>query len=245
MPPPAILRNLGTKLLALAIAIALWFVFSVQRRERISERSYRVPLSVVNVPPPTIIASPIPGAVDVRVRGPFTALRQLDPDKLETVIDLAEAPQGEKIYRLAPEDVNVPEGVEVIGITPAEIRMVLDATAEKTLPIVPNVTGKPAAGHEIAEVSVEPRVARIVGPASVLAKMTSAATDPVPADDRAASFSVPATVVAEAPGVRVKDGQVVTITVRLRAAPTPEPSPSPAKGRAASLPAPSPAAAGR
>jgi len=228
-----------------AIAIALWFVFSVQRRERISERSYRIPLSVVNVPPRTIIASPIPGGVDVRVRGPFTALRQLDPDKLEAVIDLAEAPRGEKIYRLAPEDVNVPEGVEVIGMTPAEIRMVLDATAEKTLAIVPNVTGKPAAGHEIAEVSVDPRVARIVGPASVLAKMTSATTDPVSADERAADFSVPATVAADAPGVRVREGQVVTITVRLRAVPTPGPTPSPTKERALPPAVPTRPASGR
>ncbi len=236
MPRPAIFRNLGTKLLALAIAIAVWFVFSAQRRERISERSYRIPLSVANVPPRAIIASPLPGGVDVRVRGPFTALRQLDPDKLEAVLDLTAAPQGEKVYRLAPEDVNVPEGVEVIAITPAEVRLVLDATAEKSLPITANVTGKPAAGYEIAEVSIEPRVARIMGPASALARMTSVMTDAVSADSRAATFSVPAAVLAEGPGLRIKQGQVVTVTVRLRPLPTPEPTPSPTRGRP--LPAP-------
>src|SRR5438552_18910592 len=162
MGPPALLRNLGTKILALAIAVLIWFVFSAQQRERISERTYRIPLSVANVPPGALIASPLPGGVEVRVRGPFTALRQLDPDKLEAVIDLTKAPRGEKIYRLAPEDVNVPEGVEVIAITPADVRLVLDATAEKSLPITANVTGKPAAGYEIAEVSIEPRIAFIV-----------------------------------------------------------------------------------
>jgi hypothetical protein len=77
-----LVRNLGTKLLSLAIAILAWFVFSAQQRERISERSYRIPLSVANVPAATLIASPLPPTVEVRLRGPFTALRQLDPDRL-------------------------------------------------------------------------------------------------------------------------------------------------------------------
>src|SRR2546427_5038820 len=114
MGPPALLRNLGTKILALAIAVLIWFVFSAQQRERISERTYRIPLSVANVPPGALIASPLPPTVEVRLRGPFTALRQLDPDKLEAVIDLTNAPRGERIYRLAPEDVNVPPEVEAI-----------------------------------------------------------------------------------------------------------------------------------
>ena len=38
-----------------------------ERRERISERSYRIPLSIVNIPAGTIIVSPLPDAVDVRL----------------------------------------------------------------------------------------------------------------------------------------------------------------------------------
>jgi antitoxin (DNA-binding transcriptional repressor) of toxin-antitoxin stability system len=37
---------------------------------------------------------------------------------------------------------------------------------------------------------------------------------------------VPATVIAEAPGVRVKEGQVVTVTVRLRPVAPAQPSPA-------------------
>lgn len=213
----AFLRNLGLKALALTIALLVWFVFSAQRRERISERSYRIPLSVVNIPPQTLIASPLPPAVDVRLRGPFTPLRQIDPDKLEAVIDLREAPRGEKIYHLAPEDINVPPEIEVISISPFEIRILLDATAEKTVPINPVVIGQPAAGYEVAEKLVEPHVARIYGPATVIAKLTEATTDSISIAERSATFSTPATVLAEAPGVRIREGQVVTVTVRLRA----------------------------
>ncbi|MEP7132721.1 MAG: CdaR family protein [Acidobacteriota bacterium] len=212
---PALLRNLGLKILALGIALLVWFVLSAQRRERISERSYRIALSVVNIPERTIIASSVAPAVDVRVRGPFTALRQVDPDKIEAVIDLQGATRGERLYRLAPEDINVAPEIEVIAISPADVRIVLDAVAEKVLPIAPNLTGTPAPGWEVGDVSIEPRAARIVGPAAVLGKMTSVSTDPVSLSERSATFSTPATVVADAPGVRVREGQIVTVTVRL------------------------------
>jgi hypothetical protein len=219
MASQALLRNLGTKILALAIAILVWFVFSAQQRERISERTYRIPLSVANVPAQALIASPLPPTVEVRLSGPFTALR--------AVIDLAGAPLGEKIYRLDPEDINVPQQVEVISIAPSEIRVALDATAEKTLPIAAQLTGAPAPGYEVGQVLVEPPVARLIGPKSALSRMTSAQTDPVSTADRAADFSVPATVLADAPGVRVKEGQVVTVTVRLRRVAPVQPSPAP------------------
>jgi YbbR domain-containing protein len=227
MARPVLFRNLGTKLLALAIAILIWFVFAAQQRERISERSYGIPLSVADLPEQTVIASPLPPTVEVRLRGPFTALRQLDPSKIEAVIDLTDVPRGEKVYRLAPEDINVPKDVEVIAISPSEVRVALDSIAEKALPIAARLTGQPAPGHAVTEVSVEPRSARLLGPAAALAKMTSVETDPVSLAGRAESFSVPATVLTVAPGVRVQEGQVVTVTVRLGETAPPEPTPSP------------------
>ncbi len=224
---PAIFRNLGLKILALAIALIVWFVFAAQRRERISERTYRIPLSLVNIPGHMVIASPLPPSVDVRVRGPFTALRQLDPAKMEAVIDLADAARGERLYRLAAEDINVPQEVEVIAISPAEIRVVLDAVTEKVVPILPNIVGQPAPGYQVDEVGVEPRTARVAGPESVLQPMTQLTTDPISIDDRSATFSVPAAVLSDAPGVRIKEGQVVTVTVRLRSTLEETPTPTP------------------
>jgi YbbR domain-containing protein len=221
------LRNPGTKLLALAIACVTWYLLTGEQRERISERSYRIPLSIVNIPTGTIIVSPVPDGVDVRVRGSFTALRQLEPAKLEAVVDLLGASQGEKRYPLAPEDINVPRGVEVIAIAPPEIRLSLDAVADRVLPIVPEVTGTPANGSQIEEIVAEPRSGRVQGPARTLARLTSLRTEPVSVDGREASFTAATTVAAQPAGVRVREGQLVTVRVRLRPSPTPLPTAKP------------------
>ncbi len=226
-----ILRNPGTKLLALAIACVTWYLLTGAQRERISERSYRIPLSIVNVPTGTIIVSPVPDGVDVRVRGSFTALRQLEPAKLEAVVDLLGASQGEKRYPLAPEDINVPRGVEVIAIAPPEIRLSLDAVADKVLPIVPEVTGTPANGSEVEDIVAEPRSGRVLGPARTLARLTSLRTEPVSVDGREASFSAATTVASQPAGVRVREGQLVTVRVRIRPSPTPVPTAKPRAAR--------------
>jgi YbbR domain-containing protein len=224
-------RNAGTKVLALVIACVTWFILSGERRERISERSYRMPLSIVNIPPRTIIVSPLPDAVDVRIRGSFTALRQLEPAKLEAVIDLLGATQGEKRYPLAPEDINVPRGVEVIAISPAEVKLSLDAVADKTLPIVPEISGAPAPGSHIEEVVAEPRSGRVQGPARTLARMVGLHTEPVPVDGRDATFSATTTLASQPAGVRVREGQLVTVRVHIRPAPPPSPTARPRPAR--------------
>ena len=203
-------------------------MLSGERRERISERSYRIPLSIVNIPAGSIIVSPVPDGVDVRLRGSFTALRQLEPAKLEAVVDLLGASQGEKRYPLAPEDINVPRGVEVIAIAPSEVRLSLDAVADKILPIVPEVTGAPAPRSRVEEVAAEPRSGRVLGPARTLARLTALQTEPVSVEGRDASFSAATTVASQPAGVRVREGQLVTVRVRIgppprRRAPTPKP----------------------
>ncbi len=222
-------RNFGTKVAAIAIACVAWYLLSGERRERISERSYRVPLSIVNVPARTMIVPPLPDAVDIRVRGAFTPLRQLDPAKLEAVVDLADATPGERRYPLVPADINVPQGIEVIAIFPGEIRLVLDIVAEKLLPVAPDITGQPAPGARVEEVVVEPRVGRIVGPAKALARLTSLRTEPIPVEGRDAPFSETTTLAPQGPGVRVQAGQAVTVHVRILSAPTPVPTVRPKK----------------
>ena len=222
---PFFFRNLGLKVLALGIALLVWFALSGQRRERISERSYRIPLSLVNVPPQTMVASPLPGGVEVRVRGPFTALRQLQPERLEAVIDLLDARPGERVHRFAPEDINVPPEVEVLAIAPGEVRVVLDRIGERLLPIVPALSGETAPGAQVVDVIVDPRIARVVGPATSLEKMTGVSTEPISLGGRSSTFSTTTTALPNVPGVRVREGQVVDVTVRIGPAPKPTAAP--------------------
>ena len=224
-PSVLLFRNTGTKLLALAIACVTWYLLTGERRERISERSYRIPLSIVNIPPGTLIVSPLPDAVDVRVRGAFTPLRQLDPSKLEAVIDLLDAEPGEKRYPLDSDDINVPTDVQVIAVSPPELRVVLDSVEEKILPVAADVVGTPEPGSRVEDVTLEPRHARVSGPTRTLARMSQIRTEPVSLEGKDSSFQVETTLAPQAAGVRVREAQVVTVRVRIGRAPVSTPTP--------------------
>jgi hypothetical protein len=221
-----ILRNPGTKLLALAIACVTWYLLTGEQRERISERSYRIPLSIVNIPSGTIIVSPVPDGVDLRLRGSFTALRQLEPGSSSRRRP-ARGLSGREAPPLAPEDINAPRGVEVIAIAPPEIR--LPRRGRRQGPSHrPEVTGTPANGSQIEDVVAELRSAASWPP-------DARAADPCidrahPVDGRDASPSTPTTA-AQPAGVRVREGQLVTVRVRIRPSPTPEPTVKPRAAR--------------
>jgi YbbR-like protein len=116
-----LLRNAPWKLLAIGLAALVWFTISGQKRQRISERGFVIPLTVVNLPSDLVIASPLPDSVDVRLRGPFRSMRQADPAKMEGVVDLAGSVEGERAYKLAPDDINAPTDLEVVAIKPLTI----------------------------------------------------------------------------------------------------------------------------
>jgi YbbR domain-containing protein len=205
-----LLRNFGWKLLALALSVFLWFSLSGQRRERVSERGYVIPLTVVNVPQRMVIASSIPDTVDVRLKGPFTSIRLADPSKMEAVMDLSGGEAGERIYKLSADDINAPEDLEVMGIAPNTVRLALQKLSERDVMIVPRFV--PSADG--ASVRVDPPTAKIAGPENEVAHMATIATDPIPLAGRPAEFSTPATLVAE-PNIRILEPKgVVSVQVR-------------------------------
>jgi hypothetical protein len=203
-----LLHNAGWKLLALALAAFLWFSLSGQRRQRISERGYVIPLTVVNLPPDAVLASPVPDTVDVRLRGPFDAIRLADPSKMEAVMDFADAQPGERLYKLTSDDINAPEELEVVSIAPPAVRIRIERLGRKQVAIVARFT---AADGSAVVARVDPPRATIAGPESEIGKTESIPTDPISLAGRdGPDLVVPATLAAE-PNIRILEPKGVVL----------------------------------
>ncbi len=210
-----LLRNLGLKIVSLALAVLLWFSLSGQRRERVSERGYVIPLTVVNLPSDMVISSPLPDSVDIRLKGPFTAMRGADPSKMEAVMDLGGATPGDKIYKLSADDINAPEGLEVVSLNPTTVRLRLEKTATRQVKIVPRLLG---AESDLFEAQIDPPLATVWGPEMLVLKTDAIPTDPIPVAGRGADFSASVTLSAE-PGLRILDPKgPVVVHLRRRSA---------------------------
>ncbi len=115
-----LLHNWHLKLLALLIAFLLWAVYTA---EPIAEVGYLVPLEFHGLPPGLELAEDVPTQIHVRVRGRPAILHRITPAELSIAIDLSGAAPGELLVRLAANHLDLPPGVELTRISPAEVRL--------------------------------------------------------------------------------------------------------------------------
>ncbi len=205
-------RNLGLKLLSVAMALLLWLAVS---GEQIVERSLRVPLELQNIPDQLELVDIPPPGVDVRVRGPSGLLSHLTSGDIVAVLDLSSARPGRRLFPLTPERVHGPSGIEVAQVSPSTIGLEFERSATRALRVVPSIEGQPAAGFEIQAVTSQPATAEVVGPDTVLRQLDRVITEPVSVNGARTTVRETVTMGVGAADVRLKTPGRATVTVAI------------------------------
>ncbi len=169
-------EHLGLKLVALGLAMLLWFVVA---RDPVVERVLRVPLHFQNVPELIEILGEPLGAVDVRARGAAGIVSRLQPGDVAAIVDLRAAQPGLRLFHLDAGSIDAPFGVEIEQVSPATVAIELERTSTRVVPVLPAVEGDPAPGFIVGNVSSDPGTVEVVGPESRLKRLTEATTEPV------------------------------------------------------------------
>lgn len=209
-------RNWPLKLLALLIAFAVWVAMTGESR---IVQDLRVPLDL-SLPDGLTSSEAPPTTVSVRLRGPESLLRRLDPLPLEVHVDLADAAPGARSVQLTPDEVDgVPEGIEVALIVPDRVRIQLERRERRFLPVVASFSGQPQKGYAVYDVRLVPDSLEVEGPESRVATLTRLRTDPIHLDGRSASFTTRTSAVPAVPEVRVVAPQPLEAQVEVDRAP--------------------------
>ncbi len=157
MPRPAILRffteDLGTKVLALLIAVVLWFAMSFLGTRTVVVQE--VPVGTVNLPGDLALAAPLE-PVDVKIRAPRTLLRQREAgDLVRAFVDLAGRGLGAQSSDVVvtPTDARV----DVVVVVPDRINLTLDPVVQRQVSVVVIPDGTPADGYAVGAATAEPK----------------------------------------------------------------------------------------
>jgi YbbR domain-containing protein len=207
----------GLKVVSVALAVLLWMLVSSQRA--FVERGLRVPLELQNLPDNLEMVEPPPESVDVRVRGTADALGRIASGDVVATVDLSGAQPGRRLFHLSTERVKAPFAVAVTQVAPSSIAIRFEPAATRIVRIVASVEGEPAPGFIVGKISADPPTVEVVGPESVLRRVTEAITEPVWIGSARADVRASTIVGVADEGVRLKSAKTANISVSIVPAP--------------------------
>ncbi|MBV8049622.1 MAG: YbbR-like domain-containing protein [Acidobacteriaceae bacterium] len=168
-----LLHNLGLKLFSLALAAGLWLALAEQPD---SEVAMDVPIALVNMPPNLEVSSETVPKAQVRLRGPASLIRRLQPGDAFAEIELNGVKPGERTFDLK---VHHPRDLTLVQVIPSSVRIAFDLHSSRAIPVKPQVTGNLTRGYRVAGLQVEPSSIEVSGPKQRVDELDAASTDPV------------------------------------------------------------------
>jgi YbbR domain-containing protein len=161
-----IFQNLWFKLVAVAMALLLWFHVAT---DNVYEYGDKFPLELAKIPETLLLAEKLPEYVNVTIQGKGKELIKLMVTEKESLkIDAGEFKRGETDYSIKPEDVPLPEGLElrVANILPPKnLKINLDYPMEKKVQVQPRITVLPEDGFiKVGDPHYNPKEVTISGP---------------------------------------------------------------------------------
>lgn len=222
---PLLLQNMALKLVSLGLATLLWFVIA---GEKTSEMGLTVPVELKNFPKDLELTGDAVNAVEVRLRASPSIIQSLGPGDVSAHVDLTGVQEGEHIVNLTGDSIRIPFGVKVVRINPSTLTLNLERTVQKLVPVRARLLGRPAPGHEVAEVTSSPSEVRVAGPKSRVQEVEGAFTEPVSVEAADTTVVENVNLGVDDPLLRIQGSPRVRVTARVApVAPSPSPSPAP------------------
>ena len=174
--PRWLVHNWELKLLAISVAAIVWFfVVSADR----SQIGFAAPVEYVGLEGSRVVLGTPRETADVQLEAARWAAARLTPASVRVRVDVSKLGEGDHVVRLSTEQVEAPSGVQVLRVWPAVIRLTLARAAVKSVRVVPQIRGTPAAEHTLGRVAVDPEIVEVKGPRTTIEERTTVETAPV------------------------------------------------------------------
>jgi YbbR domain-containing protein len=168
------LSNLGSALLALALAVTVWIV-AVREDYPSGKFPDPIPLNRSGLSENVSIFGDILSEVRIEIQAPKTRWGDLQARSFTAWVDLTDLGAGE--YDI-PVQVKPPDPqVKVMSVDPPIVRVRLEERREKQVPVYVNIMDAPAFGYEWQTPVVTPTNVLVSGSAPVIDEVASAAVD--------------------------------------------------------------------
>jgi hypothetical protein len=153
------------KLLSLGLAAMLW-VYVDNLKEK--ERFVSVPVEVRNIPHGYMLSDGVPSSIKVILKGKESRLALLDETPLIGYIDLENSEKLSRREFIRIDKNSIPQGITVKEITPRIIEVSIEKVEERSVMVIPVITGEPPFGYFFEDVFIDPEKVSVSGPESLI-----------------------------------------------------------------------------
>jgi YbbR domain-containing protein len=207
------LRNIFFKILALVLAVILWFLVVGEER---AEVGLTIPLELVNMPRDLIVVNNLTQGIDIRVNGPRSLIRSLSTRNLSKSLDLSNTKAGTLTFSISSEGIRLPRGVAITRIHPTQVVVVLQKQLKKTIPVRARVIGRPANGFQVDSVRVRPEEVEVAGPEEAIKDLEILSTKPVDISGRRDSLVQEVTLDFRSLQINLFRNQPIEVEVKIK-----------------------------
>ena len=208
-------HNIGWKLLSLAAAILLWLSVATEPELATFVSAH---VEYKNLSPGMEIDSDVVETVYLEVRGPAESLRLPElPRGSAVILDMSTVEPGQHTFTIDSGDVSLPRGVELVRAIPAQVRMVFEPSATRTVPVEVVFADTLPPDLQVVDSAPEPSALAITGPASRVARLASVRTDPLTLKPEAGTSRYRGEAYVNDARVRFQDSPQVTVKVTVKA----------------------------
>ena len=209
----ALTNELPFKVLSLVFAVLLWAW--VQTQQIVAQRT-RAQVKWT-FPEQLTWVEPVPKTLVVTVRGPQGLVRNVKKRTLRYDVNLDDAEVGPINIDFSSRSLKgIPEGVEVVQISPPGVDIDLDRRMNRTVRIKPAFIGEVASGYRLENIDIQPETTTITGPRSLVRNIAEISTDVIDVTNLTEDkvFKIP--VAPKSRAVQSKSKDLIQVTVKVK-----------------------------
>ncbi len=208
-------RNWQAQLAALAISVAIWFLFVGEKESLIT---MTLPLEFRNLPRTMQMVSSSADQVEVQFSGRQHMIASLKPDQVKAFLTLENAEAGSNVFPLTAANVIVPVGIRVSRIFPTQLILFMEGVLTRSVGVNPAFTGTLPNGRRMTGYTVTPNRLTVTGPHSVVRAIDEISTELINLGAMDKSTEVQARIILSPASISLGPNQPAKVLVKVQVA---------------------------
>ena len=171
----SLISNIATLLLALLVAIIIWFNAS-QIEEETARQNLSIPINVVGIPENGILLKPdleTLQTLSISYEGPESVISDLTIDDFTATVDFGSVPYGDETAVPIQVKINTTAEVNIVFQSSEEVIALLEQSISREIPIELDIRGTVARGHTQGTPLIDPPFITVSGPASSVEQLST------------------------------------------------------------------------